>query len=124
MLIKDCDSAIIFAVARLVFHIILLHHADFSYIKMQGTLFALGELAVGINCSCLFVLPRLYRHLTGSPPYDSEEYRLRRYKYMTGRENLKDPYAHKVHRREERTNPWEHDIEEATVTPKPSLLQA
>ena len=93
---------------------------DYSYIKMQGTLFAISELAAGLICSSLFVLPRLYRHLTASPPYDSEEYRLRKYKNITGKDTLNDPYSQKVHHKEEQRNPWEHDIEgvpEPTVQP-------
>ena len=102
--------------------VLLLNHADFSYIKMQSTLFAASELASGIICSCLFVLPRLYRHLTASPPHDSEAHRLRRYKKMTGRKHLDDPYSQKVHHREEQRNAWEHDIKGATVLSKPSTF--
>ena len=109
--LTDFGSAIIFAVSRLIFMILLLNHPDYSYIKMQGTILALSELASGIICSCLFVLPRLYRHWTASPPYNSEEYRLRKYKNITGREHLDDPYSRKMHHSEEQRNPWEHGIE-------------
>ena len=110
------NSAIIFALFRLIFLILLLIQIDFSYTKLQGTIFALSELATGIICSCLFVLPRLYRHLTTSPPHDSEEHRLRKYKMLTGKSSLTDPYSQKVHHDEEQRNPWEgHDIEEPAV---------
>ena len=99
---------------------LLLNHMDYSFIKMQGTLFALSETAFGLICSCLFVLPRLYRHLTESPPHDSEEYRLRKYKKLTGREHLSDPYSQKMHHKEEQRNPWERDIE---GVPEPSISQ-
>lgn len=106
-------STIIFAVFRLAWAMLLLLKTDFSYVKFQGTIFALAELACGITCSCLFVLPRLYRHLTASPPYNSEEYRLRKWKKLasSGEKRLGPAQFERIHHKEEKRNPWENEIE-------------
>ncbi|KAL6721505.1 hypothetical protein ACLMJK_000609 [Lecanora helva] len=113
--------AVGFAILRLIWAILLVFNADFSYVKMQANVFGAAELACGIICSCLFVLPRLYRHLTASPPYNSEEYRLRRYKKLasSGRRELEQSALGDVHRKEEERNPWDKDIETAAVLPVP-----
>ena len=114
-------SAIAFAISRLIWATLLLFNQDFSYVKLQGTTFALAELACGIICSCLFVLPRLYRHLTAAPPHNSEEYRLRKWKKLalSSRAGLDTAQLREVHHKEEKRNPWENDIEVAAVLPKP-----
>ena len=87
---------------------------------MQGTTFALAELACGISCSCLFVLPRLYRHLIHAPPYDSEEFKIRKWKSLAANKkvDLDDSQLHRIHRDEEQQNAWEGDIEMPEVPPK------
>ena len=67
-------SAIAASLARLYFCVLLTKTADYSYVKEQASLWTLCELSLGLICSCLFVLPRLYRHLASIPPYGSDEY--------------------------------------------------
>ena len=67
-------SAIGASLLRLVFAVRLRSTADYSYVKAQSTLAGLAELALGVIASCLFILPRLYRHLVAVPPYGSEDY--------------------------------------------------
>ena len=76
--------AIIASILRLIFVSFLLSHADYSYVKIQSTLATYAELGFGIIASCLFVLPRLYRHLAAVPPYDSEATTCRRCKNSIG----------------------------------------
>lgn len=101
--------------------VLLMYNLDFSYVKMQGTTFAFAELACGLIISCLFVLPRLYRALTGSPPYDSEEHRLRKWKKLASTSGKDDSRYPKFHRKEEERNPWERDIEASDALPDPLL---
>ena len=115
----DLGSAIVFAVCRLVWTILLLLNKDFSYVKLQLCTFSAAELACGIICSCLFVLPRLYRHLTASPPYNSEEYRLRKWKKLASSGKVDLEQSGKIHRKEEERNPWEKDIETSEAMPAP-----
>ena len=49
-------------------------NADYSYVKEQASMWTHAEISFGLICSCLFVLPRLYRHLASIPPYGSDEY--------------------------------------------------
>ena len=67
-------SAIISSIFRLVACVQLLLNADYSYVKAQTAIWTHSEISFGLICSCLFVLPRLYRHLAAIPPYGSEEY--------------------------------------------------
>ena len=67
------------------------------------------------------MLPRLYRFLTASPPSDSEEDRLRKWKKLasSGKADLEHSGLGDVHRREEERNPWEKDIETSDAMPAP-----
>ena len=67
----------------MVFCVNLLFNADYSYVKAQTGIATHGEIACGLLCSCLFVLPRLYRHLAAIPPYGSEEYYRRKSDRLT-----------------------------------------
>ena len=110
-------SAIISSIFRLVFATLNLHTKDFSHIKAQLDNFTMAEVSFGLICSCLFVLPRLYRHLTSMPPYKSEEYQLRKYKKLApdvsraGQTDTFDDSNGGVKRAQEARNPWEHDVE-------------
>lgn len=99
--------------SRLIFVVILSRTQDFSYVKVQVINFTLGELAFGLICSCLFVLPRLYRYLSSSPPVKNEEYKLRKYKALaeSPRAPLKESEFEVLQHQEEQRNPWERDIE-------------
>ena len=121
MISIDLSSAIAFAVFRLIWAVLLLKNADFSFTKLQACCFGCAELACGNICSCLFVLPRLYRYLTNSPPYDSEEYRLRKWKKLasSGEKDLEQSGMGRIHRKEEERNPWEKDIETSAAMPEP-----
>ena len=107
------DSAIASSIARLIFVVILSRTEDYSYVKVQVINFTLSELAFGLICSCLFVLPRLYRYLSSSPPFKSEEYKLRKYKTLA--ESPKAPLKLSefgvLQHQEEQRNGWERDIE-------------
>ena len=61
----------------MIFCIFLLKNADYSYVKAQSAIMTHAELGGAIICSCLFVLPRLYRHIAAIPPYGSEAYTTR-----------------------------------------------
>ncbi|CAF9941241.1 MAG: hypothetical protein HETSPECPRED_003030 [Heterodermia speciosa] len=67
---------------RLVFNILFLYTKDLTYLRVQAINFTLAEVSFGLICSCLFVLPRLYRHLASKPPSKSEEYQLRKYRKL------------------------------------------
>ena len=67
-------SAIAASVFRLYYSVLLMKQADYSYVKEQASIWTHAELSFGLICSCLFVLPRLYRHLASIPPYGSDEY--------------------------------------------------
>ncbi len=82
LLLTELHRAIVFSIFRLIWAVLLLKNEDFSYVKMQACCFGVTELATGLMVSCLFVLPRLYRHVTAQPPYDSEEHRLRKWKKL------------------------------------------
>ena len=41
--------------------------------KAEGTMWAQGELAFGVICSSLFILARLYRHVTAVSIYNSRQ---------------------------------------------------
>ena len=107
------DSAIASSIARLIFVVILSRTDDYSYVKVQVINFTLSELAFGLICSCLFVLPRLYRYLSSSPPFKSEEYKLRKYKTLaeSPKAPLKESEFGVLQHQEEQRNPWERDIE-------------
>ena len=47
----------------------LIRREDFTYIHLQTSLWATAELAFGLLCSCLVVLPRLYQHFCDITPY-------------------------------------------------------
>ena len=74
--------AIASSVARLIFDVISIYRTDLSYLSMQTSLLSLTEEFCGIICSCLFILPRLYRHLTSSSTYHQQGYMLRKYKMV------------------------------------------
>ncbi|KAL9042139.1 MAG: hypothetical protein Q9214_003873 [Letrouitia sp. 1 TL-2023] len=99
--------AIIASIFRLVFAILFLYTLDFSPVKVRAVAFTSAKLSLGLICSCVFVLPRLYRHLTSTPPYNSEEYHLRKYKNLAsqapgvGRSELSDGVATSVKRGQE-----------------------
>ena len=109
------NRAIIACAARLVMNTFLLVNADYSYVILQGANSAVAELACGIICSCLFIPPRLYRHVTRQPPVDSEEYRLRRYKKLASEKHIDESRQRQVHYQEEARNPWERNIEGTVV---------
>lgn len=67
-------SAIISSVIRLYYQVMLTKNADYSYVKMQASLWTHAEVSFGLICSCLFVLPRLYRHLASIPAFGTDEY--------------------------------------------------
>ncbi|KAI4089979.1 MAG: hypothetical protein LQ339_008465 [Xanthoria mediterranea] len=102
---------------RLVFSVRFLLTPDYAYVKVQAICFTLAELAFGLICSCIFVLPRLYRHMASMPPYKSEEYQLRKYKgtVAPGSTSVQGGDGDNVHpdlkREQEQRNPWEHDVE-------------
>lgn len=108
----------------MVFSILFLHTEDYSHVKVQAVCFTLGEVAFGLICSCLFVLPRLYRHLAAIPPYKSEEYELRKHKSMEegGKGKKAKSWEDEndlwnVKREQEGRNEWERDIEGAVGLP-------
>ena len=107
--------AIVFAIIRLIFNILLMHKNDYSYAILQGMLLTVGETSCGIICSCLFVLPRLYRHLTSTPPHKSEEYQLRKYKHLVSSRHVDEAHLKDVKREQEGRNPWDRDIERVPV---------
>jgi hypothetical protein len=104
-----------FAIIRLIFNILLIPKTDYSYAILQGTALTVGETSCGIICSCLFVLPRLYRHLTSSPPPNSEEFQLRKYKHLASTRQIDEVHLRDVHREQEQRNPWDRDIEGVVV---------
>lgn len=71
---QELYSAIAASILRLIYCIFLFKNADYSYVKEQTLIWTHGEISFGIICSCLFVLPRLYRHLASIPPYGSDDY--------------------------------------------------
>ena len=119
----DYYRAIISSIFRLVFATLFLYTEDYSHVKVQAISFTLAELAFGLICSCIFVLPRLYRHMASIPPYKSEEYRLRRYKNLTSgatgmaRSEAPERVDTSVKREQEHQNAWDHDVETPVVAP-------
>ena len=95
--------------------------------KLQGIGFALAEVSFSLICSCIFVLPRLYRHLASKPPFKGEEYQLRRYKKLAphvsraGQTDTLDDSNRSVKRAQEARNAWEHDVEAPLGLPEPVL---
>lgn len=91
--------------------------------KVQAISFTLAELAFGLICSCIFVLPRLYRHMASQPPYKSEEYQLRRYKDLASgahgmpQSGAFDGVDTSLKREQEHRNAWDHDVEDRVVVP-------
>ena len=53
----------------MIYNVSLLRREDYTYIHMQTTLWATAEIAFGLMCSCLVVLPRLYQHFCDITPY-------------------------------------------------------
>ncbi|KAL8851619.1 MAG: hypothetical protein Q9221_003456 [Calogaya cf. arnoldii] len=109
--------AIVSSILTLVFAVRFLLTPDYSYVKVQGICFTLAELSFGLICSCIFVLPRLYRHLASVPPYKSEEFQLRRYGGPVPHSSASvqgggcDGTPANTKREQEQRNPWENDVE-------------
>ncbi|CAF9925643.1 hypothetical protein IMSHALPRED_006739 [Imshaugia aleurites] len=70
--------ACIASILRLVYRVILTQTDDYSYVKFQGVLWAIAEIACGLLCSCLVVLPRLYQHLASITPHKGDSATLAR----------------------------------------------
>ncbi|KAL8768286.1 MAG: hypothetical protein Q9209_005425 [Squamulea sp. 1 TL-2023] len=91
--------------------------------KVQAINFTVAELAFGLICSCIFVLPRLYRHLASTPPYKSEEYQLRKYEGSASRTAVDshnashDGISAGLKREQEQRNPWDQDVEAPVMAP-------
>lgn len=119
--------AIICGAFRLFFSIRFLYTQDYSHVKVQAIAFTLAEASFGLICSSIFVLPRLYRHLTSMPPFKSEEYQLRKYKKLAthvpraGQPEIFDDSNSSVKRAQEGRNTWEHDVEAPVGLPEPVL---
>ena len=54
---------------RLAYTINLVKTKDYTYVKMQGEMWAFAEIAFGLACSCFPILPRLYQHISAVTPY-------------------------------------------------------
>lgn len=54
---------------RLAYTVNLVKTKDYTYVKMQGVMWAFAEIAFGLACSCFPILPRLYQHVSGITPY-------------------------------------------------------
>ncbi|KAL8784287.1 MAG: hypothetical protein Q9213_004045 [Squamulea squamosa] len=115
--------AIISSIFRLVFAVRLRSTQDYSYVKVQSITFTLAELAFGLICSCVFVLPRLYRHLASMPPYKREQYQLKKDKgtsshtAVNSRSVGHDGTITNLKREQEQHDPWDHDIEAPVIAP-------
>lgn len=64
-----CISSII----RIVYLVFLNRTKDYTYAKVPATLWADAEIACGLLCSCLVILPRLYQHLSSIVPYGGND---------------------------------------------------
>ena len=53
----------------MIYNFSLVKRDDYTYIHLQTSLWATAELAFGLICSCLVVLPRLYQHFCDITPY-------------------------------------------------------
>ncbi|KAL8820834.1 MAG: hypothetical protein Q9223_001026 [Gallowayella weberi] len=121
--------AIISSIFRLVFAARFLLTEDFAYVKVQAIAFTLAELAFGLICSCIFVLPRLYRHLASGPPRKSEEYELRKSKMVkshapaSGQSGDPDGVDGHLKTEQEGRNVWENDVEDP-VAPATNYFRA
>lgn len=68
-LIFSCGGlAILASILRLLFLALLVQTQDYAFVKHQSVLWATAEIAFGLMCSCLPILPRLYQHLASIAP--------------------------------------------------------
>ena len=54
---------------RLVYTVNMVKTKDYTYVKMQSKMWAFAEIAFGLACSCLPILPRLFQHVSSVTPY-------------------------------------------------------
>ncbi|KAF6239014.1 hypothetical protein HO173_002886 [Letharia columbiana] len=60
--------ACIASILRLIYLVPLTRTKDYTYTKIKSILWVDAEIACGLLCSCLVVLPRLYQHLSSVAP--------------------------------------------------------
>ncbi|KAM0804201.1 hypothetical protein BDR22DRAFT_654105 [Usnea florida] len=70
--------ACIASILRMVYLVKLTKTQDYSYVKLQTVAWGIAEVAFGLLCSCLVVLPRLYQHLASITPHNSDNSTLAR----------------------------------------------
>ena len=51
-----------------MYAVLLSRTEDYTYLKMGGILWAYAEIACGLLCSCLPIIPRLYQDLFSTSP--------------------------------------------------------
>ena len=66
-------SACVTSLLRMIYNISLIRTEDYTYEHMQTNLWATAEVAFGLMCSCLVVLPRLYQHFCEITPYKTND---------------------------------------------------
>ena len=69
---KSIDRACVSSVVRFVYTINLVKTEDYTYVKMQGEMWAFAEIAFGLTCSCFPILPRLYQDAPSTNSYNGE----------------------------------------------------
>ena len=73
-MIFSCGGlAIIASILRLLFLALLVQTQDYAYVKHQSVMWAAAEVAFGLKCSCLPILPRLYQHLASIAPLSTSQ---------------------------------------------------
>lgn len=56
-------SACVASIIRIPYLIILIDQPDYTYHKIKGVMWANTEIALGITCGCLPILPRFVKHV-------------------------------------------------------------
>ncbi|KAI4182738.1 MAG: hypothetical protein L6R41_005796 [Letrouitia leprolyta] len=57
------DIACVASIIRIPYLIILIDQPDYTYHKIKGVMWANTEIALGITCGCLPILPRFVKHV-------------------------------------------------------------
>lgn len=68
--------ACISSILRLIYVVFLTRTQDYSYAHFAATMWSMAEIAFGLLCSNLVVLPRLYRHFCDIMPYTNNVHAL------------------------------------------------